>query len=136
MRNLTPHPIRIFGPDAPSRVRAEGDRFFHPDTGEEIRPLLIIPPDPAGPLRMEEINEEGDPVRIGDVEVPVTLRLFKVPELPREGGDIIVSLPVAQAWAHIHGAVSGVYVPDTGSGAVRDLAGNVVGTKRLIRVIG
>jgi hypothetical protein len=136
MRNLTPHPLVIFPPNAPPRVRVEGDRFFHPDTGEEIRPLVVIPPDPAGPLRMEEINEEGDPVRIGDVEVPVTLRLFRVPELPREGGDIIVSLPVAQAWAHIHGAVSGVYVPDTGSGAVRDERGNIVGTRRLIRVIG
>ncbi len=28
------------------------------------------------------------------------------------------------------------YVPDTGSGAVRDEKGNIVGTKRLIRVIG
>jgi hypothetical protein len=128
--------MRIFGPDTPSQIRAEGGRFFHPETGEEIRPLLVIPPDPTGPLRMEEINEEGDPVRIGDVEVPVTLRVFRVPELPREGGDIIVSLPLAQAWAQIYGAPSGVYAPDTGSGAVRDLAGNVVGTKRLIRVIG
>jgi hypothetical protein len=65
----------------------------------------------------------------------VVLRLFRIPELPREGGDILVSLPVAQAWAHIYGAVSGVYVPDTGSGAVRDEKGNIVGTKRLIRLI-
>jgi hypothetical protein len=136
MRNLTPHPLVIFPPSAPSRVRVEGDRFFHPETGEEIRPLVVIPPDPAGPLRMEEIDEEGDPVRIGDVEVPVVLRVFKVPEPPPPGEAMIVSLPIAQAWAREYVAPEGIYVPDTGSGAVRDEKGNIVGTKRLIRIIG
>jgi hypothetical protein len=32
MRNLTPHPLVIFPHNAPSRVRMEGDRFFHPET--------------------------------------------------------------------------------------------------------
>mgnify|MGYP000089880641 CR=1 FL=1 len=135
IRNRTPHEIVIFPPDAPSRVRAEGGRFFHPETGEEIRPILRIPPDPEGELRLEEIDEIGDPIRIGDVEVPVALRLYRVPDPPPPGEAVIVSLALAQAWAREYVAPEGIYVPDTGSGAVRDLGGRIVGTTRLIRVV-
>ena len=135
MRNLTPHLIRVFPPSTPDRIRVEGDRFFHPETGEEIFPLLELPPDPSGPLRLEEVDEEGDPVRVGDVEVPVALRLYRVPDPPPPGEAVIVSLALAQAWARIFVAPEGIYVPDTGSGAVRDLGGRIVGTTRLIRVI-
>jgi hypothetical protein len=66
MRNLTPHPLVIFPPTLPleSGWKETASSIRRP--GKEIRPLLIIPPDPAGLLRMEEINEQGDPVRIGD----------------------------------------------------------------------
>ncbi|WP_322794745.1 hypothetical protein [Thermoflexus sp.] len=135
IRNRTPHELVIFPPDTPSRVRAEGGRFFHPETGEEIHPILRIPPDPEGELRLEEIDEPGDPVRIGDLQIPVVLRMFRVPPPPPESEAVIVSLALAQAWAREYVAPKNVFVPDTGTGAVRDQAGRIVGTTRLIRVI-
>ena len=135
IRNRTPHEVVVFPAGTPSRVRAEGGRFFHPDTGEEIRPILRIPPDPAGELRLEEIDEPGDPIQIDGAEIPVMLWMFRAPPPPPEGEMVIVSLALAQAWARIFVAPEGIYVPDTGSGAVRDLGGRIVGTTRLIRVI-
>jgi hypothetical protein len=70
------------------------------------------------------------------VEAPVTLWIFKAPGPPLEGEAIIVSLPLAQAWARIYVGPTGVYAPDTGFGAVRDTSGNIVGTEWLICVIG
>lgn len=135
IRNRTPHEIVIFPARAPSRVRAEGGRFFHPETGEEIHPLLRIPPDPEGELRLEEVDEMGDPLVLEGVKIPVALRMYRVPPPPPEGELVIVSLALAQAWAREYVAPRGVFVPDTGAGAVRDMAGRIVGVTRLIRVI-
>lgn len=135
IRNRTPHELLIFPPNTPARVRVERGRFFHPETGEEIHPILRIPPDPEGELRLEEVDEPGDPIRIGGVEIPVVLRTFRVPPPPPEGEGVIVSLAQAWAWAQEYVAPQNVFAPDTGAGAVRDQAGRIVGTTRLIRVI-
>jgi hypothetical protein len=116
-------------------VRGEGGRFFHPETGEEIHPILRIPPDPKGELRLEEADEMGDPLFLEGVEIPVAHRMHRAPLPPPEGGLVIVSLALAQAWAREYVAPSGVFVPDTGAGAVRDMAERIVGVARLIRAI-
>jgi hypothetical protein len=135
--NATPHDIIIFPQDAPSRLRAEGGKFYDPETGREVVPLLVIPRS-GEVLRMQERDEEGDPILLDGVRIPVVLRLFEVPPIPSGDPETmwIVSLPIAQAWAREYVAPEGIYVPDTGSGAVRDEKGNIVGTRRLIRVLG
>jgi hypothetical protein len=135
--NHTPHALVFFPPSAPDRVRVAEGRFFDLQTGEEISPLLVLPP--SGEVwRMEEVDEEGDPLRLDGREIPVTLRLLKVPEPPPEDPDTVhvVSLPLAMAWARILVAPRDIYAPDTGSGAVRDEQGRIVGTRRLIRIVG
>jgi len=146
MRNLTPHPLIIFPPNAPSRVRVEGDRFFDPETGEEILPIVVIPPDLEGPLRLEKVVKEERAVQIGDVVVPVDVCFYVSPSLPSPGEAVIVSFSVAYAWAWEFGeghigvypweGVSSeeIYIPDTDDGAVRDEEGNIVGTRRLIHI--
>jgi hypothetical protein len=135
--NATPHAIVVFPPDDPSRVRAEGRKFYDTETGREVVPLLVIPSS-GQVLQMEEKDEGGDLLVLNDVEIPVALRLFEIPPIPPEDPETvwIVSLPIAQAWAREYVAPRNVFAPDTGSGAVRDEKGNIVGTRRLIRVVG
>jgi hypothetical protein len=146
MRNLMSHPLIIFPPNAPSRVRVEGGRFFDPETGEEILPIVVIPPDPEGPLRLKKVVKEERAVQIGDVVVPVDVCFCVSPGLPSPGEAVIVSFSVAYAWAWEFGeghigvypweGVSSeeIYIPDTDDGAVRDEEGNIVGTRRLIHI--
>ncbi len=135
--NHTPHSLVIFPPSAPDRVRVVEGRFLDPQTGEEILPLLVLPP--SGEVwRLEEVDEEGDPLLIQGKEIAVALRLLRVPEPPPEDPDTIhvVSLPLAMAWARAFVSPRDIYAPDTGSGAVRDEQGRIVGTRRLIRIVG
>jgi hypothetical protein len=149
MRNLTSHPLLIFPPNAPSRVRVEGGRFFDPETGEEIFPTVVIPPDPEGPLRLKKVVKEEVAVQIGDVVVPVDVCFYVAPALPPPGEAVIVSLSVAYAWAWEYewGCEKGyiglypwqlvseeIYTPDTDDGAVKDEEGNIVGIRRLIQI--
>jgi hypothetical protein len=142
-----PHPLVIFPPNAPPRVRVEGGRFFDPETGEEIFPIVVIPPNPEGPLRLEKIVKEERAVQIGDVVVPVELCVYDIPEPPPPGEAVIVSFSVAYAWAwqYEEGYIrvypwecvspEEIYIPDTDDGAVKDEEGNIVGTRRLIQIL-
>lgn len=90
--------------------------------------------EPSGKVfRLEERDEV-----IGEIDgIEVVKREFTLSELPSEFDDddavILVSLPALLALraAQIKTKAT-ILAPDTGSGAIRDAEGRIVGTKRLI----
>lgn len=121
LTNLCPHDIVIFANDG-------------------VTEIARVPVDQSAraPLRLHELPTEAmKSVEIDGILVPVCAA-------PRYGGlnyspyspQIVVSQLVAQYIVdhpQDFGYIESVYVPDAGAGAVRDLKGQIIGTKRLMR---
>ncbi len=111
--NLTPHPITV--------RRLDGSEFTIPPTGK--------------PFRLVEEDRDAGFELDG---VPVVERRFVFPtEIPPEFEDeecvVIVSLPALQGLKQMGLRFPATVVaPDTGSGAIRDAEGKIVGTTRFI----
>lgn len=91
--------------------------------------------EPSGKVfRLEEVDEV-----VGSVDgVEVVERKFSVSSIPEEFNDpeavVIVSLPALMALKTVglkHEAL--IVAPDTGSGAIRDGEGRIIGTTRFIK---
>jgi len=125
--NCTPHDIVVYD-----------------DDGKTV--IVTIPR--SEPIRLKEIDEEAGEIKIIDTErsirIPLIARDFVCPSItPPDDGDgggdgfevYIVSLPMLMMLALKADDLprSVLFVaPDTGSGAVRDEKGQIIGTKRFI----
>lgn len=118
--NLTPHEINV------------GERVF-PASSPAARAIADAEP--------REIPSKAEILGVPVVEAYVYNGFAGLPrkELENAGGAVIVSQVAAdwlasQSWSdkvHYLGSGTGVYVPDTDKGAIRD-KGRIVGTTRLI----
>jgi hypothetical protein len=125
LRNLTPHPLRICGPWAPS----DGPDF------------VLEPWGP--PLRVPEVEGKEVAVRRG---LWARQLAHSMPDLPpkEEGVFWVVSLPVLMFLAahgldaHLYGGSgvrSDLLAPDTSKGAIRDEKGNVIGVTGFVQLV-
>ena len=121
--NMTPHEVVVRKPD-----------------GEEVKIS------PSGrTLRLREVDQvledaNGNPITVDGI--PVVHRVLLPPEeLPEEFNDpdavVIVSLPALMGLVALREAGSirplcWIVAPDTGTGAIRDERGQIVGTTRFI----
>lgn len=111
IRNLTPHRIRLY---------------------HEDRCVLDVEPE-----HHEEDSADSESVEVSGITIPIVSRELSAPEeLPEyeDGTILVVSLPALMGLAAAGWRRDDIYAPDTGSGAMRDGQGQILGTTRLIRL--
>jgi hypothetical protein len=107
-KNYTPHQVTLY------------------DDDNQV--IMSLQPEPE-PIRLLEHIKQQDPID----GIPVVKKAYYLLDLPdkRLGTILIVSYMVAEK-----GRRDDLYVPDTGpDSVVRDSAGNILGVKRLQRII-
>lgn len=133
--NMTPHPVTIY--------------FINPNTGEEER-IVNIPPS-GEVLRLAEVDIAEEEVVLdiegeGQVVVPLKVRTFdhealmnRLSQFEVEGGVALVvsSMIIQQLPEQFQDALrkKGILLiaPDSGTGAIRDTQGRLLGVKGFIR---
>lgn len=123
--NLTPHPIRVYGPDVPDRI----DPADH-------EPIRVINPDPDLPparIGTIELGTQTEGLGIPVEYVEYTAHGGLVHSLPpkRDGVWYVVSLVVAMQQTYIYGRPD-LLVPYL---EVRNLEGTMIGCKMLARPV-
>lgn len=115
VKNYTPHTISI---------QLSGEvAHFHPERGEDDKPL---------PVRVVQTNNPLPPLEVGELDIPVSHPAYGgvtgLPS-PEEGVVLIVSTMVADALRS--SGRCDIYVPDSGPDAIRE-NGQIVAVRRLL----
>ena len=123
--NLTPHPIRIYGPDVPDRI-----------VPAEHEPIRVIEPDPDLPparIGVIELGTQSEGLGIPVEYVEYTAHVGLVHPLPKsqDGVWYVVSLVVAMQQTYIYKRAD-LLVPYL---EVRNHEGTMVGCKMLARPV-